>query len=58
MWGAMRIKLYDSPDGQGVVELSAPPDRMPAAEWERRSDLLLHSIAAQVALRAKQPPRR
>jgi len=58
MWGAMRIKLYDSPDGQGIVELSAPPDRMPAAEWERRSDLLLHSIAAQVALRAKQPPRR
>ena len=52
MWGAIRIKLYDAPDGQGVVELSAPPDRMPAAEWERRSDLLLDSIAVQIARRA------
>jgi hypothetical protein len=53
LWGAMRIKLSDAPDGGGVVELSAVPGAMSAADWERRSDLLLDSIAVQVAKRAR-----
>ena len=57
LWGAMRIKLSDAPDGQGVVELSAAPAQVPAAEWDHRSDRLLDSIGIQLAWRAKQPPR-
>jgi tetratricopeptide (TPR) repeat protein len=51
VWSAMRIKLYDDPRGQGVVELIAPPDRFGAAEWQQRSDRLLDSIAIQLAKR-------
>ena len=57
LWGAMRIKLYDAPDGQGVVEVSAAPGKIPAPEWERRSDALLDSIGVQVARRERQSPR-
>jgi tetratricopeptide (TPR) repeat protein len=56
LWGAMRIKLYDA-SGGGVVELSAAPAVMAEADWDRRSDQLLDSIAIQLAMRAKQPPR-
>ena len=56
VWGAMRIKLSDATDGQGVVELSAVPSAMSAADWERRSDLLLDSIAVQVAKRSRPAP--
>lgn len=51
VWGAMRIKLYDDARGQGVVELSAPPDRFAAAEWEQKTDRLLTSIGVQLAKR-------
>jgi tetratricopeptide (TPR) repeat protein len=54
LWGAMRVKVSDGPQG-GTVELSAPPDRMSAADWQRRSDRLLDSIFVQLAKRSRGP---
>jgi len=44
VWGEMRIKVGREANGQGSVELSAPPERMTPAEWERRSARLLREI--------------
>jgi tetratricopeptide (TPR) repeat protein len=51
VWGAMRVKISDAADGQGVVEVTAAADRFSAADWQRRSDLLLDSIQIQLAKR-------
>jgi len=54
LWGAMRIKLSDTPAG-GTVELTATPDAMTAADWQQRSTRLLESILVQVAKRKVVP---
>jgi tetratricopeptide (TPR) repeat protein len=52
VWGGMRVKIQDAPDGNaGVVELSAAPGNFAAEEWKRRSDLLLNTIELQLARR-------
>ena len=51
VWSAVRIKLYDDASGRGVVELTAPPERFAASEWQQRTDRLLDSIGLQLALR-------
>jgi tetratricopeptide (TPR) repeat protein len=60
VWGDMRVKILDRPDGSGgIVELSAPPGKFAAADWKRKSDLLLNTIELQLARRrgsgARQP---
>jgi tetratricopeptide (TPR) repeat protein len=60
VWGEMRVKIFDDPDGDGgVVELSAPPGKYDAAEWQRKSALLINTIELQLArrkVRAARPP--
>lgn len=48
--GEMRIKLTPSPEG-GVVELTAPPERLTPVEWQARSERLLRDIATRLAIR-------
>jgi tetratricopeptide (TPR) repeat protein len=51
VWSRMRIKLYDDARGQGIVELTAPPDHFSDAEWLEKSDRLLDSIGIQLSKR-------
>jgi tetratricopeptide (TPR) repeat protein len=51
VWGTMRIKISEAAGGRGIVELSAPAERFSAADWQRRSDMLLDSILVQLARR-------
>jgi tetratricopeptide (TPR) repeat protein len=48
IWGELRIKLSRTKDGKGLVEVSAPVERMSAAEWQRRSDKVLHAITIEL----------
>jgi tetratricopeptide (TPR) repeat protein len=50
LWGEMRIKLANGPDG-GVVELTAPAERFTPAEWQQRSERLLAEIATRLVVR-------
>ncbi len=51
LWGALRIKLSDAPNGQGVVELSPLAAGMTPSEWEQKSGKLLDTILIQLAKR-------
>lgn len=47
LWGDLRIKVSGPPDQPGTVELSAPVERMSAADWKRRSEKLLAAITGE-----------
>ncbi len=47
LWGDVRIKVSGSPNQPGTVEVSAPVERMSAADWKRRTDKLLAAIGAE-----------
>lgn len=49
IWGDLRLKLSNQPDGNGVVELSAPAERFSAADWHRITQDLLRAIHRQLA---------
>lgn len=48
IWGELRIKLSRTKDGKGLVEVSAPVERMSAAEWQRRSDKILQTVTLEL----------
>jgi tetratricopeptide (TPR) repeat protein len=60
LWGDLRIKVSRGADGKGVVQASAPFERMPIADWQRRSAKLFQQIAVQLynrqLARVKQKP--
>jgi len=49
VWSDVRLKLSNSPSGGGQIEMSAPSDRMTAAQWQQRRDALLDEIREQMA---------
>ncbi|HVS01513.1 MAG TPA: tetratricopeptide repeat protein [Thermoanaerobaculia bacterium] len=55
LWGRMRVRLSQNAQGQGVVELTAPPEAFTADQWQRRSKQLLDSIFIQLAKRGQRP---
>ncbi len=50
VWGEIRIKIADTPDGRGQIELIAPADRMTAAIWQSRTDKFLQQVEEQLAM--------
>lgn len=48
VWGDLRIKVSRGPGGKGVVEASAPFERMPIGDWQRRTGKLFQQIAVQL----------
>jgi tetratricopeptide (TPR) repeat protein len=48
LWGDLRIKLSRTNDGKGLVEMSAPVERMTGAEWQRRTDKLLQNLTVEL----------
>ncbi len=48
IWGELRIKVSRTKDGKGLVEVSAPVERMSAAEWQRRSDKILQAVTIEL----------
>ncbi|HXO18317.1 MAG TPA: hypothetical protein VOA87_00165 [Thermoanaerobaculia bacterium] len=48
IWGDLRIKVTRTADGKGLVEVSAAAERMPEAEWRRRTDKLFQAIVFQL----------
>jgi len=58
LWGDLRIKVSGPPNQSGLVEISAPLDRMSAADWKRRTDKLLAAIGAEVEKLQKARPQK
>jgi len=48
LWGDLRIKVSRGAGGKGMVEASAPFERMPIADWQRRTGKLFQQIAVQL----------
>jgi tetratricopeptide (TPR) repeat protein len=56
VWGEARIKVSETPDGGGRVELTAPAEAFTAAAWQTFSDDLFRDIAARLAVSAPRTP--
>jgi tetratricopeptide (TPR) repeat protein len=50
VWSEIRIKVTDTPDGRGQIELIAPADRMTAAIWQSRTDRFFQDVEEQLAM--------
>jgi tetratricopeptide (TPR) repeat protein len=50
LWGDIRIKVADTPDGRGQIDLIAPAERMTATIWKTRTDRLLQAIDEQLTM--------
>ncbi len=50
IWGAMRIKVASQDDGTGIVSITAPAGRMPAAEFHRTTQRLFRAVHDQLAV--------
>jgi len=48
LWGDLRIKVSRGAGGKGLVEASAPFERMPIGDWQRRTAKLFQQIAVQL----------
>lgn len=53
IWGELRIKVTSTLGGQGLVQVSAPADRMTPAEWRQRTEDLFRGITARLATRQR-----
>ncbi len=58
LWGDLRIKVAGEPNQPGSVEVSAPVERMSAADWKRRTDKLLGAIATEAEKIQKSLPQK
>lgn len=56
LWGELRIVVRSSPEGEGLVELSASPEQMPLSAWSTRSEALFRAIGKQLLVGGKLPP--
>jgi tetratricopeptide (TPR) repeat protein len=57
LWGALRIRLSDTPDGHGKVALTPREEGMTAAAWQQKSSRLLDAILIELAKRRTIAPR-
>ncbi|MDX1632321.1 MAG: tetratricopeptide repeat protein [Thermoanaerobaculia bacterium] len=55
IWSDMRIKVTGTPEGDGKVVLTAPPEQLTPREFEKRSDELLDRILIEVGKRVVRP---
>lgn len=53
IWGEVRIKLGNTLGGQGLVQVSAPAERMTPAEWNELTATLFRGIAVRLAARPR-----
>ncbi|RMH20783.1 MAG: hypothetical protein D6696_07435 [Acidobacteria bacterium] len=44
IWGELRIKLSNQPNGTGMISLTAPADRLTASEFHRRTQAVLRTV--------------
>lgn len=61
VWGDLRIVVRNTAQGEGQVEISASPGRMPASSWSTRSEDLFRRIQTEVVrssrkTRGESPP--
>lgn len=50
IWGDVRIKVGNTVGGQGLVQVSAPADRMTPGEWRDRTERLFRDVTARLAI--------
>jgi hypothetical protein len=50
IWGDVRIKVTNTVGGQGLVQLSAPADRMTPGEWSGRTERLFRDVTARLTI--------
>ncbi len=48
VWGDLRVVVRSTPEGEGLVEVSCPPERMSLSDWNRRSEGLLRAVTAKL----------
>jgi len=49
LWGELRVKVARAGDGSGVVEVTAPAERMTPAQWQERTEELFRAISIRLA---------
>jgi tetratricopeptide (TPR) repeat protein len=54
IWGDMRIKVSDDGAGGTLLELSAPPGRFSAGQWQALSERLLRGVTVQLHTRDRR----
>ena len=54
IWGDLRIKVTTTVGGQGLIQVSAPADRMTPAQWRERSEELFRGVTARLAAAAAE----
>ena len=53
IWSEVRIKITNSEDGRGEVQLTAPPNSFTPADWTRRSEDLFRQITVRLLSRQR-----
>lgn len=53
IWGELRIRVGNTPDGLGRIDLSARPDQFPPRQWQALTESLFRQVSLQLALRTK-----
>lgn len=56
IWGDLRIVVRSGPEGQGVVEVSAPAGRMALSKWQEKTESLFKGIQRQIVTAARRVP--
>lgn len=58
IWGEMRIKLTNSDEGRGRIELSAPADEFTPQQWQQSTDAFIREITVRLHTRGRReaPP--
>jgi tetratricopeptide (TPR) repeat protein len=50
IWGDLRIEVRSTAAGEGLVEVSAPAERITPEDWSKRSEALFQRIQARLVL--------
>ena len=53
IWSEYRIKITNAENGQGQVQLTAPPNSFTPSEWKRRSEDLFREITVRLLSRQR-----
>ena len=53
IWGEMRIKLTNSSNGKGQIQLSAPANQFTPDQWKQQTDDLIREIKVRLTQRSR-----
>lgn len=53
IWGEMRIKLSNSPEGKGMILLTAAADQYTPTQWQQQTDALIREITVRLTTRGR-----